>query len=231
MESLAILVAGGQGERMRAGLPKAFLSLAGEPLLLWAARAFATAPSVSGIVAVAPEGHVARARALLGPIQMLRDVVAGGERRQDSVLAGLRSLPEGFDGLVLVHDAARPLVEVELIERVARAAAETGAALPALQIVDTVKQVEAGRVVTTLERSRLLRAQTPQGFRYSLLARAYAEAGRSGVRLTDEAMALERLGLPVAVVAGSERNRKLTCPDDLVWAEELLARERGAAGR
>jgi 2-C-methyl-D-erythritol 4-phosphate cytidylyltransferase len=231
MESLAILVAAGQGQRMGAGSPKAFLSLAGQPLLLWSARAFVEAPSVSGIVAVVPDGHVARARTLLEPTRALRGAVAGGPRRQDSVQAGLAALPEGFDGLVLVHDAARPLLEVDLIERVVAAAAETGAALPVLEVVDTVKRVEAGRVVETLDRTTLARAQTPQAFHYPLLVRAYAEAARAGLSLTDEAMAVEHLGAPVVAVLGSERNRKFTRPEDLEWAEALLARERQGASR
>jgi 2-C-methyl-D-erythritol 4-phosphate cytidylyltransferase len=222
---LAILVAAGRGERMGAGEPKAFLAVAGQPMLLRAARAFAAAPSVDGIVAVVPADRVAAAREMLGDVRKLRDVLAGGERRQDSVLSGLQAVPPGFDGVVLVHDAARPLVEVDLIEAVARAAAETGAALPVLDLVDTVKRVRDDRVVETLDRSTLAAAQTPQGFRVAVLHRAYKNAFRDGVTLTDEAMAVERLGEPVAAVAGSPRNRKLTTPEDLAWAEGLLRSE------
>jgi len=222
---LAILVAAGRGERMGAGEPKAFLDVAGQPMLLRAARAFAAAPSVDGIVAVVPADRVAAAREMLGDVRKLRDVLAGGERRQDSVLSGLQAVPAGFDGVVLVHDAARPLVEVDLIEAVAKAAAETGAALPVLELVDTVKRVRDDRVVETLDRSTLAAAQTPQGFRVAVLHRAYKNAFRDGVTLTDEAMAVERLGEPVAAVAGSPRNRKLTTPEDLAWAEGLLRSE------
>jgi 2-C-methyl-D-erythritol 4-phosphate cytidylyltransferase len=225
MEVLAILVAAGRGERMQAALPKAFLPLAGRALLRWAADAFEQSESVSGLVAVVPETLRPDARDILVGVGKLRAVVGGGERRQDSVAAGLAALPTGFDGVVLVHDAARPLISPEIIAAVAKAAADTGAALPVLPLVDTVKRVRDSRVESTLDRSELFAAQTPQGFRLDVLTRAYAEADAAGVTLTDEAMAVERLGLPVAAVPGSARNRKLTTPDDLLWAQRLLDAE------
>jgi len=222
-QAVAILVAAGRGERMGQERPKAFLELAGEPLLLRAARAFEAAPSVGSLIAVVPEAETSAARALLAPLAKLRAVVPGGERRQDSVLAGLAQVPEGFEGVVLVHDAARPLVEVELVEAVTRRALATGAALPVLPLVDTVKRVRGGRVVETLDRSELGGAQTPQGFRMALLREALEAATRAGLELTDEAMAVERLGHAVDAVPGSKRNRKLTTPDDLAWAEGVVA--------
>ncbi|MBI3932331.1 MAG: 2-C-methyl-D-erythritol 4-phosphate cytidylyltransferase [Acidobacteria bacterium] len=227
METLAILVAAGRGERMGASRPKAFLALGGKPILLWAAEAFASAPSVDALVAVVPAAELEDARELLGPLSKLRAVTRGGSRRQDSVLEGLKQAPDGFDGIVLVHDAARPLVEVGTIEAVVHAARETGAALPMLALADTVKRVRAGRVVETLDRTELAGAQTPQGFRFALLVRAYEAAFRDRVTLTDEGVALERLGHPVAAVAGTARNRKITTTEDLSWAEDLLLRERG----
>jgi 2-C-methyl-D-erythritol 4-phosphate cytidylyltransferase len=223
MSSLAILVAAGRGERLGDLRPKAFVELAGQALVLRSARAFDEAPSVSGIVAVVPRAEVAAARSLLAPVRKLVAVVPGGERRQDSVLEGLRQAPDGFDGVVLVHDAARPLVEVSLVEAVCRAAAEVGAALPVLPLTDTVKRVRDGLVVATLDREELGAAQTPQGFRLALLVEAYEAAFRDRVTLTDEAMAVERLGAPVRAVPGSPRNRKITTPEDLAWAEGVLA--------
>jgi 2-C-methyl-D-erythritol 4-phosphate cytidylyltransferase len=225
MKALAILVAAGRGERMGADQPKAFVRVAGQPMLLLAARAFDAAPSLDGIVAVVPADRIADARELLGGVRAVRDVVAGGESRQDSVQRGLEALPPGFDGVVLVHDAARPLVEVELIESVVRATVEHDAAIPVLGLVDTVKRLRDDRVVETLDRSELGAAQTPQGFRVALLRRAYDRAFRDDVILTDEAMAVERLGEPVVAVKGSARNRKLTTPEDLAWAETLLRSE------
>jgi len=223
MQAVAIVVAAGRGERMGQGRPKAFLELGGEPLLLRAARAFEAAPSVGKIVVVVPEPEISAARERLGVLPKLLAVVAGGERRQDSVLAGLRQVPAGFEGIVLIHDAARPLVDVELIEAVARQAAATGAALPVLPLVDTVKRVRGGRVVETLDRAELGGAQTPQGFRCALLREACESALVAGVALTDEAMAVERLGHAVHAVPGSKRNRKITTPDDLAWAESVVA--------
>jgi 2-C-methyl-D-erythritol 4-phosphate cytidylyltransferase len=223
MQALAILVAAGRGERMGADRPKAFLEIAGQALVLRAALAFDAAPSVARIVAVVPEPEVSLARRLLAPIRKLGAVVAGGERRQDSVLEGLRQAALGFDGIVLVHDAARPLVEVDLIESVAREAAATGAALPVLPVVDTLKRVRSGRVVETLDRQELGAAQTPQAFHYPLLVEACESARRAGLTLTDESMAVERLGHAVGVVPGSPRNRKITTPDDLAWAAGVVA--------
>jgi len=228
MDSIAILVAAGRGERMHAGRPKAFLTLGGQTLLLKVALAFEAAPSVGAIVVVAPPLEVDAARAALAGVAKLRDVVAGGPRRQDSVLEGLKRVPDGFGGVVLVHDAARPLVETALIEAVARAARESGAAIPVLELVDTIKRMRDGRVRETVDRSELAAAQTPQGFRFGLLVRAYEAAFRDQVTLTDEAMAVERVGEAVVAVPGSARNRKITTPEDLAWAEVELLR-RGTA--
>jgi 2-C-methyl-D-erythritol 4-phosphate cytidylyltransferase len=220
--SIAILVAAGRGERMGASRPKAFLVLGGRPLLLRAAHAFEATSEVAGIVAVVPPGEEAATRDLLRLVPKLKAVVAGGATRQDSVRAGLAALPADFDGVVLVHDAARALVEPALIAAVARAAAETGAAIPVLALVDTIKRVREGRVAETLDRAELAAAQTPQGFRRALLAEAYARAARDRAAVTDEAMAVERLGHPVAAVPGSARNLKITTPHDLALAEQLL---------
>jgi len=208
---------------MGPGRPKAFLELAGQALVLRSALVFDAAPSVGHIVAVVPGAEVEAARALLVSVRKLVAVVPGGERRQDSVLLGMKQAPEGFDGVVLVHDAARPLVDVALVEAVVREAAGSGAALPVLPVVDTVKRVRDGLVVETLDREELGAAQTPQGFRFPLLVEAYEAARRDRVTLTDEAMAVERLGAPVRAVPGSPRNRKITTPEDLAWAEGVLA--------
>jgi 2-C-methyl-D-erythritol 4-phosphate cytidylyltransferase len=225
VRTLAVLVAAGRGERMGAPRPKAFVLLDGQPLLVHAARALSEAKSVDAIVAVVPGSELHEASRLLESLKKVVAVVEGGARRQDSVLEGMKEAPDDFDGIVLVHDAARALVEPRLVDAVAEAASASGAALPMLPIADTVKRVDGGRVLETLERSTLGSAQTPQGFRFALLARAYEAAFRDRVALTDEAMAVERLGERVVTVPGSERNRKLTTPEDLLWAEDVLRRE------
>jgi 2-C-methyl-D-erythritol 4-phosphate cytidylyltransferase/2-C-methyl-D-erythritol 2,4-cyclodiphosphate synthase len=222
MQALAILVAAGRGERMGSARPKAFLDLGGQPLLLRSAAAFEAAPSVDAVVVVAPAADLDEARRVLAPLGKVKAVVAGGERRQDSVLSGLKQAPPGFDGVVLVHDAARPLVDVATIEAVVREARAEGAALPVLPVVDTVKRVREGRVVETVPREDLAAAQTPQGFRFALLVRAYEAAFRDRLDVTDESMAVERIGAPVRAVPGSTRNRKLTTPDDLAWATGVV---------
>jgi 2-C-methyl-D-erythritol 4-phosphate cytidylyltransferase len=222
METLAIIVAAGRGERMKAERPKAFLMLGEESMLGRATRAFEDAASVDALIVVVPEGEEANARAALRDVGKPCSIVPGGARRQDSVRAGLREAPRGFSGVVLVHDAARPLVEASLVESVVAATRAHGAALPILPIVDTVKRVRDGRVIETLEREGLAGAQTPQGFLYSLLMRAYESAEHDGVIVTDEAVAVERTGAPVYTVAGSAANRKITTPDDLWWAERWI---------
>ena len=225
MPALAILVAAGRGERMGAARPKAFLELAGQSLLLRSALVFEAVEDVAHLVVVVPGGEEANARSLLSGVSKLRSVVAGGARRQDSVLAGLREAPLGFEDVVLVHDAARPLVDTGLVASVIRSAAAVGAAVPVVPVVDTVKRLRDGRVVETIDRSELGAAQTPQGFRRAVLERAFELAFASGLTVTDESMAVERAGGEVAVVAGSLRNRKITTPEDLAWAAGELARE------
>jgi 2-C-methyl-D-erythritol 4-phosphate cytidylyltransferase len=226
METRAIIVAAGRGERMGAGLPKAFVHLGGRPMRMHSARAIDAAPSVTALSVVVPTDRMDETRRILRGLSRSTEIVAGGDRRQDSVRCGLAALPADFDGIVLVHDAARPLVDFALIEAVAAAATRAGAAIPILPVADTIKRIEDGIVRATVDRSELAAAQTPQGFGIALLREAYEAAERDGAVLTDEAMAVERLGRPVRAVPGSARNRKLTTADDLAWAEDLLDRER-----
>lgn len=212
---------------MGGALPKAFLLLGGRTLLEWCLVACEQAETVRRVVVVGPPERLEDCRALVERSEARKPVlvVPGGHRRQDSVRAGLRALEAGFDGVVLVHDAARPLAAAALFDAVARAADRHGAAIPAVPLVDTIKRVSGDRVRETVDRAELFAAQTPQGFRRALLDRGYAAADTEGAPLTDEAMAMERIGQEVAVVPGAARNRKLTTPDDLVWAADLLARE------
>jgi 2-C-methyl-D-erythritol 4-phosphate cytidylyltransferase/2-C-methyl-D-erythritol 2,4-cyclodiphosphate synthase len=223
MEIMAILVAAGRGERLGGARPKAFVPVADKPLLRWAAEAFDRAPAIEQLVAVVPTDEIDTARALLAGLETPCQIVPGGARRQDSVRAGLAVAPEGFDGLVLVHDAARPFVDTPVIDAVIAGARSTGAALPVVPVVDTIKHVADGHVVRTLERAVLFGAQTPQGFSYRLLIAAYAAADAAGLTVTDEAMALEHAGHTVRAVPGTARNRKITTPEDLAWAEALVA--------
>ncbi len=225
MSAAVIIVAAGRGARLGKG-PKAFAELAGESLLVRSARAFEAAPAVGTIIAVVPREKLGDAAAQLSSVRKLAAVVAGGERRQDSVLEGLRALGPDYGGVVLVHDAARPFVDVELIERVAAGAADKGSAVPVWFLADTVKRVKDERIVETLGRDELRAAQTPQGFAFRVLLEAYEDAARNGVVVTDEAMVVERRGNPVYVVEGSPLNRKITTAEDWAWADSLLAGAR-----
>jgi 2-C-methyl-D-erythritol 4-phosphate cytidylyltransferase len=217
-----ILAAAGRGERLGARVPKAFVPLAGRPMFEHSVETLAALPFVREIVLVVPAGWRARVERAWGARLRRRKVariVAGGRRRQDSVRAGLAaaSCP-----LVLVHDAARPLVSRAAARAVALAAARHGAAVLAAPAVDTVKIADRrGRVVETPERARVWHAQTPQGFRREVLAAAYRAAGRADA--TDDAQLVERAGGRVVVVPSREPNFKVTAPEDLRRAEALLA--------
>ncbi|MGC4895025.1 2-C-methyl-D-erythritol 4-phosphate cytidylyltransferase [Micromonospora sp. DT31] len=217
---VAVLVpAAGAGVRLGPGAPKALRLLAGEPLLVHAVRRVAAAESVHTIVVAAPVADVEAVRAMLAPVAPVI-VVPGGAERQASVAAALAAVPAGPE-IVLVHDAARALTPPELVESVA-AAIRTGrdAVIPVLPVVDTVKEVDgAERVLGTVDRAALRSVQTPQGFRRSVLAAAHRSAGDP---LTDDAGLVEKQGVTVTCVPGSELALKITRPFDLALAEYLL---------
>ena len=217
---VAVLVpAAGSGVRLGPGLPKALRQVAGEPLLVHAVRRIAAAPSVRSIVVAAPADGVEAVRRLLAPVAPIT-VVPGGAARQDSVAAALAAVPDDVD-IVLVHDAARALAPTELVEAVAAAVRDgRPAVIPVLPVVDTVKEAGPdGLVLGTVDRSALRIVQTPQGFQRAVLAAAHAGAGDP---LTDDAGLVEKAGVPVSCVPGSELALKITRPLDVVIAEALL---------
>jgi 2-C-methyl-D-erythritol 4-phosphate cytidylyltransferase len=231
MSVAALVLGAGRGERLGTDAPKAFVPLLGRPILLHALQALAACPALDRlvpVVAAADLPRLERWRSELEAIPRLAAAVAGGAERQDSVRAGLRSLPAEV-GLVAVHDAARPLVRPEDVSRVLAVAREHGAALLAVPVRDTLKRVRGDRVVETPPRDECWAAQTPQVFRRDWLEEALAKAEADGFLGTDDAQLVERLGLPVRVVAGDPRNLKITLPEDLAVAEAWL-RERGAPG-
>jgi 2-C-methyl-D-erythritol 4-phosphate cytidylyltransferase len=217
---VAVLVpAAGAGVRLGPGRPKALRLLAGEPLLVHAVRRVATAPSVRLIVVAAPAAEVEAVRALLSPIAPVV-VVAGGTERQESVARALAAVPPEV-AIVLVHDAARALTPPELIESVAAAVrAGRPAVIPVLPVVDTVKAVDpGGTVLGTVDRATLRSVQTPQGFRHDVLADAHTGAADP---LTDDAGLVEKAGVAVTCIPGSDLALKITRPLDLILAEALL---------
>jgi 2-C-methyl-D-erythritol 4-phosphate cytidylyltransferase len=221
----AVVVAAGRGKRMGAAENKVFLPLAGKPILLHTLDAFERCRFVETVVVVAAAPEVVRVEQLVRDARLAKvaSVVAGGAERQDSVEAGLVALPtEG----VLVHDAARPLVQPAQIEAVCRAAETHGAAALAVPVKDTIKVAQDGMIVSTPDRSSLLAVQTPQAFGRLALLEAHRLAKEAGVAATDDAMLFERLGRKVAAVPGHDSNLKITTPEDLLFAE-LIVQQRG----
>ena len=223
----AIIAAAGASSRM-GGVDKTLAPLGGEPLIARTVEVFERSPLVGSVVLMVAAGSVEPVRALAAERgwSKVAGVRAGGQRRQDTVRLGLEALAEC--DWVVVHDGARPLMGAALIADGLAAAAATGAAVPALPAVETVKRVAAGgRVVETLERGELVIAQTPQVFRRDLLERAHREVTGE---VTDDAAMVERLGAEVRVFAGDPANMKVTTPLDLAVAEALLAaRERAGS--
>jgi 2-C-methyl-D-erythritol 4-phosphate cytidylyltransferase/2-C-methyl-D-erythritol 2,4-cyclodiphosphate synthase len=223
MRIVALIVAAGRGERLGAALPKQYLPLAGRPLLRHAAERLARHPRVDAVRVVLGAGqldHYERATAGLAVLPPIE----GGATRQDSVRLGLESLEEEAPDLVLIHDAARPLLSAALVDRVLDALGASEAALPVLPVTDTLKRVDAGGIAASgPDRGGLARAQTPQGFRFRAILRAHRAAHAAGASYTDDAAVAEAVGLAVASVPGEERNLKVTVPDDLTLAGLLLA--------
>jgi 2-C-methyl-D-erythritol 4-phosphate cytidylyltransferase len=221
----ALVPAAGRGERLGPGMPKALRPLAGVPMLVHALRALTMSRVVDLVVVAAPADEVEAVAALLGEQAVDAIVVSGGDTRQDSVARALLALPDDVD-VVLVHDAARPLVPAEVVVAVVSAVrAGRSAVVPAVPVVDTIKQIDAeGRVLATVDRAALRAVQTPQGFAREVLRAAHATADLGSA--TDDAGLVELMGVDVHVVPGHEEAFKVTTPLDVVLAEAVLARRR-----
>lgn len=218
----AVVVAAGSGERLGADQPKAFVRFGDDPLIAASVASLDEHPAITGIVLVVPEGWEERATFMADDIGAGKAAiaVAGGATRSDSVAAGVAEVPDDA-GIILVHDAARPLVPAALIDRVLAGFADgADGVIPVLPIDDTVKRVDAaGRVVETLDRAELRAVQTPQAFLADVLRRAVAADDRATG--TDCASLVERAGGTVATVSGDARTMKVTTRADLERAEEL----------
>ena len=229
---VAVVPAGGTGKRMGAGTPKQFLMLGGVPMMLHSLRALERAPSVSEVVLVVPKQD--RERALTDVVERyglkkVMKVVPGGATRQESVHHGLNEVDEDAE-IVVVHDAVRPFVTEDLIERSIEAARKHGGAIVAVPMKDTPKQAGPdGLIQRTLNRAELWLAQTPQTFRRALIVEAYRKAEIEHLHATDDAALVERLGHKVGIVEGSWENIKVTTREDMVLAEAILAARKGKA--
>jgi 2-C-methyl-D-erythritol 4-phosphate cytidylyltransferase len=214
----AIVVAAGEGQRF--GAPKQFAPLREKPVLEWCLGCFDTHVQVAEIVLVLmsdieKDEYMRRFPKIVA-------VVTGGKQRQDSVMTGFNQIDPRETDFVLIHDGVRPLVDHALISRVIAAARKNGAAVPVIAIEDTVKAVEAGKILRTVDREKLRRVQTPQGFSCSILKAALDRAREDGTYSADEAALVERMGGEVVIVEGDPRNIKITTPEDIRIAEVLL---------
>lgn len=226
--NIAIIVAAGAGKRAGGAHAKQFRELAGAPVIIHTLRRFEACASIERVVLVLPaevmtgfDGSLARYG-----LRKVTKIVAGGASRMESVWLGLRAVEAGPTSVIAIHDGVRPLVAPAEIDATVRVAAETGAAILAAPVVDTIKEVDDERtIVRTVERARLYRALTPQCFRLDLLRRAYESARRAGIEATDDSSLVERLGIVVHIVEGSARNIKITHPDDFIIASALLKDE------
>ena len=222
--NIAIIAAAGAGTRMASDRPKQFLLLAGMPVIIHTLRVFEECDSIHEVIVVLPAEESAGFLSMAGKfgLRKVTRVVPGGATRAESVKRGLMSIRSATAEIVAVHDGVRPFVTVDEIESVVAAAQAEGAAILVAPVADTIKQVKDRAVVTTLDRSVLRRALTPQCFRYELLRQAYQRADVNDPSLTDESALVEQLGQRVSVVEGSARNIKITTAEDLVVAEGLL---------
>lgn len=226
MANIAIIPAAGTGSRMQAGVNKQYLLLAGRPILAHTLALFAAHPRIDRICLMVPAEEIDYCRAeIVEPYGRgkVSAIIAGGPTRQDSVSNGLLGCGAAIDDLVVIHDGARPLLGAAELDALLAAATANGAATLGVPVKDTIKQVQGGMIVATPERTTLWQVQTPQAFRFWLLLAAHSQARADNFAATDDAMLVERLPHPVAMVAGSYRNIKITTPEDLTIANALLA--------
>ena len=221
-----IIPAAGQGKRMGAGKNKLLLELDGKPVFIYTLMVFEDDDLCSGIILAINGQEEREIKNLLNHhgIKKVIGLVPGGAERQDSVYNGVKSLKG--DGIVLVHDAARPFINSEQIHELVAAAEQNGASILAVPVKDTVKRAKDKKVVETIERSSLWAIQTPQAFRMSLLRKAHEKASEEGFLGTDDSSLVERLGHDVIIVEGNYDNIKLTTPEDLFFAKTIIHKRR-----
>ncbi|MBU4386000.1 MAG: 2-C-methyl-D-erythritol 4-phosphate cytidylyltransferase [Actinobacteria bacterium] len=226
--ALGIVAAGGYGERLESEVPKPEVELLGQPLLMYALTAFQGARSISGIIVVVPPGRLGvwpLERVRRAGISKAMSVVAGGATRQESVSNALGAIPE-HEGIVVVHDAARPAVTPEMIDDASLIPPGADGVITAVPVTDTIKRVEDGVVERTIDRSRLAAVQTPQAFELKALRKAHRLASESGFTGTDDASLVERMGGKVLVRTGDRENIKVTFPGDIARAEAIILARR-----
>lgn len=227
MKADAIIVAAGRSTRFGGGTPKQFVSVCGRPLLVWTVKRFEQASSIRAITIVAPVEFVESVIGMMSSERFakVRQIVAGGETRSQSVLAGLRTCPDSR-GLVAIHDGARPLVAPTDIDRVVSAASAGEAAILAIPASDAIKRTSDGVIRSTIDRTELYYAQTPQVFEVGVILKAHESIGDQS--FADDAALVEEQGVRVQIVEPTHPNIKVTRPEDLLMVEAMLQREKHA---
>jgi 2-C-methyl-D-erythritol 4-phosphate cytidylyltransferase len=223
-----VIPAAGQGKRMNAGIAKQWIELLGKPVLAHTLDVFETDPECVGVILVGSQRELDHMQEFVQSSQYtkVRHIVQGGSERQQSVYEGLKVVPED-SGLVLIHDAARPFITHHHISQLVKNAVETGSAVLAVPVKDTVKRVVQNQVEETIDRSSLWAVQTPQAFRLSIVKEAHQKAALDNYLGTDDASLVERLGHTVAIVMGDYHNIKLTTSDDLLFGQAILLDRQG----
>lgn len=220
--NVAIIVAAGSGTRFGSKIPKQFLEINGKPILVHTLERFESCDSIDEIILVLSSVEVEQFSETIEKYNFskLKNIVAGGESRAESVLNGLEKINPDKTKIVAVHDGARPLVSSEEISQTIEKASETGAACLVAAVTDTIKEVFDRKIVSTIDRAKLRRALTPQAFRLEILQRAFENADLN--QATDECFLVEQIGVEISIVEGSAKNIKITTPEDFIYAENLL---------
>jgi len=224
--NLAVIVASGLGARMRSELPKQFMDLAGKPLLFWTISCFERNRMTDEIILVVPEDYLAySSQAIVDKFafKKIHKITTGGETRQESVLAGLTACPRATDN-VAIHDGVRPFVRDTLLNTLFESVTPEQAFIPAVKIKETIKRVDSQMLAKTLPRENIYLAQTPQVFYYPKIFEIHKKAAEQEYEATDDAMLAEQYGMDVKVIEGHYDNIKITTPEDIVLAGEILKR-------
>lgn len=221
--NIAIIVAAGSGTRFGAEMPKQFLEICGKPLLIYTLERFEECPQIDEIVLVLASEEIEKFQQTLEKFNLkkLVKIIAGGKTRAESVRNALNSLDENKTETVAVHDGARPLVSSEEIAQTIEKARETGASCLVGKVTDTIKRIANGKIIETIDRENLRRAQTPQTFRFKILQKAFAPKNFDSAA-TDECFLVEKAGFEIAFTEGSAKNIKITTREDFALAEIFL---------
>jgi 2-C-methyl-D-erythritol 4-phosphate cytidylyltransferase len=224
MKVKALIAAGGRGERIGGILPKQFIEIKKKPVLAYTVEKFEKCELIDEIILVVPEDYMSFCSYNIVDVcdfKKVKRILSGGKERQDSVYKGLLALSKDTD-IVLIHDGVRPFISTEKIGKSIEMCKKEKAVILALPVNDTVKRVDEGYVVTTLDRDKLWIAQTPQTFEYKLILEAYKKAIEDSFIGTDDSSLVERLGFKVRVLEGESQNIKITTQEDLVLAEKII---------